>query len=71
MFWSAARLMPQRERLALHCLALGGYQTYVPRIRERRIQHGRKVTVTMAPEMAPKCLRRPVLFWDENRKRPR
>ena len=23
--------MPQRERLALHCLGLGGYQTYVPR----------------------------------------
>ena len=23
MFWSAARLMPQRERLALHCLGLG------------------------------------------------
>ena len=48
MFWSAARLVPQRERLALHCLALGGYRTYVPRIRERRIRHGRKVVATPA-----------------------
>jgi transcriptional antiterminator RfaH len=36
-------LLVHRERLALHCLKLAGFETYVPRIRERRIVRGRKV----------------------------
>ena len=35
-FWSVARLQPQRERLALKCLALYGFETYLPRVRETR-----------------------------------
>ena len=35
-FWSVARLQPQRERLALKCLALYGFETYMPRVRETR-----------------------------------
>jgi transcriptional antiterminator RfaH len=46
--WVAACLLPQRETLALHCLKLGGFPTYLPRIRKRRIIRGRKVTVTPA-----------------------
>jgi transcriptional antiterminator RfaH len=46
MFWACAQLESNRERLALHCLELGGYSTYLPRIRERRRVNGRQVTVT-------------------------
>jgi transcriptional antiterminator RfaH len=35
-FWSVARFQPQRERLALHCLALYGFETCLPRVRELR-----------------------------------
>jgi transcription antitermination factor NusG len=35
-FWSVARFQPQRERLALKCLALYGFETYMPRVREIR-----------------------------------
>ena len=45
-YWAAARLEPRREQLALHCLALNGYATYFPRIRERRTVRGRKIDVT-------------------------
>jgi transcriptional antiterminator RfaH len=34
---------PNRERLALHCLTLNGFVTYLPRLRETRIRHGRKI----------------------------
>ena len=47
-YWCAARLQPNREALALHCLGLAGYETYFPRIRERRIRHGRKVELRPA-----------------------
>jgi transcriptional antiterminator RfaH len=43
---SDARLVPGREALALHCLGLTGYETYLPRLRERRVSHGRRITVT-------------------------
>src|SRR5262249_1893581 len=36
---------PRRERLAQHCLALAGYETYLPRLREVRHSHGRKIEV--------------------------
>ena len=42
-YWCAARLQPHREALALHCLGLAGYETYYPRLRDRRIRFGRTV----------------------------
>jgi transcription antitermination factor NusG len=45
-YWAAARLQPRHEALALHCLALAGYETYLPRLRERRVSRGRRITVT-------------------------
>jgi transcriptional antiterminator RfaH len=45
-FWCAARLQAQREHLALRFLALNGYETYFPQIREqRRTPRGRKIEV--------------------------
>jgi transcriptional antiterminator RfaH len=35
-FWTVARLQPQRERLALKCLALYGFETYLPRVHQTR-----------------------------------
>jgi transcriptional antiterminator RfaH len=46
MPWIAARLMHQREALALDQLKRGGYPTYAPHMRERRIAHGRVVETT-------------------------
>src|SRR5262249_7545955 len=46
MYWAAAQLQPQRERLALHFLAQAGFETYAPRLRERRTVHGRKIIRT-------------------------
>src|SRR5215813_8554952 len=48
MYWCAARLQPHREALALHCLGLAGYETYYPRLRDRRIRHGRKIELRPA-----------------------
>jgi hypothetical protein len=45
-FWCAARLMPRREALAVHCLALAGFNIYLPRLRERRVVRGRRVEVS-------------------------
>jgi transcription antitermination factor NusG len=47
-YWTAARLLAHRERLALHCLELAGFETYAPRIRERRLVRGRKAWVETA-----------------------
>ena len=44
-YWSVARLQLHREALALHYLKVNGYKTYYPRIRERRINSGRRVIV--------------------------
>jgi transcriptional antiterminator RfaH len=35
-YWTVAQLQPQRDRLALHCLGLAGFETYQPRLREYR-----------------------------------
>jgi transcription antitermination factor NusG len=44
MFWAAARLQPQRERLALHCLTTErGFTTYAPRISDQRLVRGRTI----------------------------
>lgn len=42
-FWACAQLEANRERLALHCLRLGGFTTYLPRLLERRLIKGRTV----------------------------
>src|SRR5215470_7927292 len=42
-FWCVARLQVHREALALHCLGLAGFATFYPRLRDRRIRHGRRV----------------------------
>jgi transcription antitermination factor NusG len=51
-YWACAQLEVNRERLALHCLGLAGYQTYVPRIRKRCIRQNRKIVV-QAPPLFP------------------
>ena len=43
-FWAAAQLQPNRTSLALHCLALAGYEVYHPHLRVHR--HGRRIPVT-------------------------
>jgi transcriptional antiterminator RfaH len=48
MYWAAAQLSRQRERLALHCLGLNGFTVYYPRLRERRLRNGRHVETTPA-----------------------
>jgi hypothetical protein len=45
-FWAAAQLEPRRERLAEHFLRQIGYEVYLPRLRQSRILHGRKVVTT-------------------------
>ena len=45
-FWAAAQLQPQRDTLALHFLRQAGFETYAPRLRERRTVQGRKVVRT-------------------------
>ena len=42
-FWACAQLEANRERLALHCLRLGGFTTYMPRLLDRRLVNGRTV----------------------------
>jgi transcriptional antiterminator RfaH len=45
-YWTACRLQPCREALALHCLEqIAGYQTYLPRLREHRTVRGKRVEV--------------------------
>ena len=46
MYWACAQLQPQRDALALHFLRQAGFETYAPRLRERRTVHGRKVIRT-------------------------
>jgi transcriptional antiterminator RfaH len=45
-YWAAAQLQPQRDGLAALCLRQAGFEIYVPRLREPRTTHGRKVTRT-------------------------
>jgi transcriptional antiterminator RfaH len=47
-YWACAQLQPQRERLALHCLASAGYKTYLPRVRQHRVSCGRRIETTPA-----------------------
>jgi transcriptional antiterminator RfaH len=45
-YWACAQLVPYREQLALHTLALAGYETYRPLLRARRVSYGRRLEVT-------------------------
>jgi transcriptional antiterminator RfaH len=47
-YWAVARLEHHREQLALHCLALAGYTVYLPRLRQHRVSHGRRIETTPA-----------------------
>jgi transcriptional antiterminator RfaH len=51
-FWACAQLEAHRERLALHCLGLAGFQTYMPRLRVKRLTRTRKMSVSM-PALFP------------------
>ena len=42
-YWTAVQVQPRRDRLALHFLELFGFETYAPRLRDRRIIRGRRV----------------------------
>jgi transcriptional antiterminator RfaH len=44
-YWAAARAAPQREAVAQHFLELAGYAVYLPRVREHRVSHGRKIEI--------------------------
>jgi transcriptional antiterminator RfaH len=48
MYWACAQIEPYRERLAMHCLGLNGFEVYCPRLREQRRSFGRKIIVTPA-----------------------
>jgi transcriptional antiterminator RfaH len=45
MYWACARAQPQREAVAQHFLELAGYSVYLPRVREHRVSHGRKIEI--------------------------
>ncbi len=45
-YWAAAQIQPQRDRVALHWLKLYGFQTYAPRLCDRRVVRGCKVIKT-------------------------
>ena len=61
-YWCAARLQLRREALALHCLGLAGFTTYLPRLREYRTSHGRRVEVR--PPLFPGyCFLQITLQW--------
>jgi transcription antitermination factor NusG len=52
VYWACAQLEAHRERLALHCLGLAGFTTYLPRLRVKRLTRTRKMSVSM-PALFP------------------
>src|SRR5262249_2506480 len=48
MFWCCAQIEPDRERLALHCLGLNGFEVYCPRLGQQGHIRGRKGVRTPA-----------------------
>jgi len=42
-YWACAQVAPQQERAAQHFLQLRGFESYCPRLRITRRQHGRKI----------------------------
>jgi transcriptional antiterminator RfaH len=51
-YWACAQLEINRERLALHCLGLAGYEVYLPRIRSQRATRLRKAVTALFPGYA-------------------
>jgi transcriptional antiterminator RfaH len=47
-YWACAQLEANRERLALHCLGLRGFEVYLPRLRVKRVTPARKTGVQAA-----------------------
>jgi hypothetical protein len=45
-YWAVARTEQNREAVAVNFLNRAGYATYLPRIREQRVSHGRRITIT-------------------------
>jgi transcriptional antiterminator RfaH len=46
MYWACAQIEPYRERLAMHCLGLNGFEIYCPRLRQQVHSRGRKIIRT-------------------------
>jgi transcriptional antiterminator RfaH len=69
-FWACAQLEANRERLALHCLSLAGYQTYLPRIRVKRITQTRKLGLQASPLFPGYCFVLIELQWHTARWSP-
>ena len=65
-YWAAARLHQHHERLVLHLLAERGFEVYAPRIRKRRVVHGRK-TLIVSSLFPSYCFVRIVLQWSAAR----
>src|SRR5262245_18490027 len=42
-YWAAARAQPSREAAAQFFLQQKGYTVYLPRLRQHRVSHGRKI----------------------------
>jgi transcriptional antiterminator RfaH len=51
-FWACAQLEANRERLALYCLGLRGFEVYLPRLRVKRVTPPRKTSM-QAPALFP------------------
>jgi transcriptional antiterminator RfaH len=47
-YWACARLELRREAVAQHFLKLNGYETYIPRVREKRLRRGKRIE-TISP----------------------
>ncbi len=60
--WACAQLHAQRERLALHCLQIAGFTTYLPRIAERCVTRGR-MTDAVRPLFPTYCFVWVVDHW--------
>jgi hypothetical protein len=63
-YWCVARSEPAREATAAKFLGLAGFTTCLPRIRETRVSHGRRIVTT--PPLFPNYLFRRVEsgWWD-------
>src|SRR5262249_17946781 len=61
-YWAVARLAPRQERVALYHLARAGFSTYLPRLREWRRSHGRRIE-TRPPLFPGYCFLSVELQW--------
>jgi transcriptional antiterminator RfaH len=70
MFWACVQLQTNRERLALHCLGIAGFQTYMPRLRVTRRTPTRKVMESTPALFPGYCFVWIELQWHEARWQP-